>query len=87
MAPAVEPRGMERGYLIPHDAKPNHSPGYVDMSEVQDACYWINAKHILIVLDCCFSGIAAVAARATPGPGPSIIDGRVRSAHDAVGGS
>lgn len=59
-------QGEKRGYLVPYDAAEGKFSNYVDMSEVRDACGWIQAKHIFIILDCCFSGIAAISARSTP---------------------
>ncbi len=58
--------GEKRGYLIPHDAKAGKYADYIDMSELRDACGWIKAKHILLILDCCFSGVAAITSRAAP---------------------
>ncbi|MCB0085425.1 MAG: caspase family protein [Caldilineaceae bacterium] len=55
-----------RGYLIPSDAEQDKYASYIDLRELRDACSWIHAKHILLILDCCFSGIAAVTARVTP---------------------
>lgn len=57
--------GHQRGYIIPQDAQSGQYANYVDMAELRDACGWIPAKHIFLILDCCFSGIAAVAARST----------------------
>lgn len=62
--------GQKRGYLIPFDAEFGQYSDYVDMTELRDACGFIPAKHILVILDCCFSGIAAVTARATTTPPP-----------------
>ncbi len=59
-------QGEKRGYLIPHDAKAGKYAEYVDMSELRDACGWITAKHILLILDCCFSGVAAITSRSVP---------------------
>ncbi len=59
-------RGEKRGYLIPHDAQAGKYADYLDMTELRDACGWIRAKHILLVLDCCFSGVAAITARSAP---------------------
>ena len=61
-------QGVTRGYLVPHGALRNAYADYIDMAEFHKACTLIPAKHILIVLDCCFSGVHAVASRATPGP-------------------
>lgn len=66
-------QGLQRGYLIPFGARRGRYSDYVDMVELQDACGWIPAKHILIILDCCFSGIAAVASRGEPSMPPRVI--------------
>ena len=58
--------GTDRGYLIPYNAQYGKYVDYIDMSEVKDACSWVPAKHILIILDCCFSGIAAISSRSVP---------------------
>lgn len=58
--------GQVRGYLMPQDAERSKYASYIDMEEVRNACGWIGAKHIFLILDCCFSGIAAVTTRATP---------------------
>ncbi len=62
-----------RGYLIPYGAQYGKYADYVDMSELHGACEWIKAKHILIILDCCFSGVAAVASRAAPPIPPKLL--------------
>ena len=56
--------GGVRGYLVPYDATPNRYGDFIDMEDLQHACSLIKAKHILIILDCCFSGVAAVTSRA-----------------------
>lgn len=57
----------KRGYLIPFDAELRKYADYIDMRELLQACSIIPAKHIFIILDCCFSGIAAVTdARSVP---------------------
>ena len=35
------------------------------MEELRQSCSVIRAKHILVLLDCCFSGVAAVTVRST----------------------
>ena len=67
-------RGHRRGYLIPYGARRGRYSDYVDMSELHDACGWIPAKHIFLILDCCFSGVAAVASRAEPSAPPHEIN-------------
>jgi len=64
------------GYLIPYIPR-GRGTGYgqyIDMDELKKACFTIPAKHILILLDCCFSGVAAVTARAAPPAPPKRLD-------------
>jgi hypothetical protein len=63
------------GYLIPFIAKdePTLYANFIDMDDLRKACHHMPAKHVFIILDCCFSGVAAVAARAAP-PSPKSID-------------
>ncbi len=56
-------REVRVGYLIPQDARPQKYSDNIDMEELRRACGLIPAKHIFIILDCCFSGVAAVMAR------------------------
>lgn len=66
--------GGKRGYLVPHEARKGKYADYINMDELLDACALMPAKHILIILDCCFSGIAAVTARASPPRPPAVLD-------------
>ncbi len=66
-------REGRRGYLIPQDAEQSKYADYVDMAELRGACEWIKAKHIFIILDCCFSGVAAIASRAAPQLPPRVL--------------
>jgi len=53
------PKG-EEGYLLPYDADPANLPlTALPMSELSQAAQRIPAKHVLFVLDTCFSGYAA----------------------------
>jgi len=52
--------GGRIGYIIPQDARKDTSIDHIDMDELRKACDRIPAKHILIILDCCFSGVAAI---------------------------
>jgi formylglycine-generating enzyme len=65
--------GRMRGYLIPQDAKAEQYHTYIDMTEVSDACGFIRAKHIFLILDCCFSGVVAVARAVSPPASPESI--------------
>lgn len=56
-----EARGGQRGYLVPYDG--DSFANFIVMEELRQACGLIKAKHILIVLDCCFSGVAAIMTR------------------------
>lgn len=51
---------IKEGYLIPYDAKKDRYSSYLDMQEVIRNCKGCNAKHVLVILDCCYSGFAAV---------------------------
>ncbi|MCB0163833.1 MAG: caspase family protein [Anaerolineae bacterium] len=66
--------GHLRGYLIPQDARHSHYADYIKMSEVREACGFTSAKHILIILDCCFSGVAAIGTMASPAASPRTVD-------------
>jgi hypothetical protein len=66
--------GHPYGYLIPQDARDGKYYTYLDMEELRRACGLIAAKHILFILDCCFSGIAAVTARSMGPDRPTIVD-------------
>jgi hypothetical protein len=61
-----EEKNIKYGYIIPHDAKPRDKKGdypyydYIEMSEIIKACGLMDAKHIFIILDSCFSGLAAI---------------------------
>jgi hypothetical protein len=53
----------KRGYIVPHGAQAAHRD-YISMGELREACAPLKSRHILIMLDCCFSGMAAVGTRA-----------------------
>ena len=53
--------GKRIGYIIPQDARKGTIIDHIKMNELREACDIIPAKHILIILDCCFSGVAAIA--------------------------
>lgn len=63
---------IKYGYIIPHDAEAGKYSQYIDMDELRRACGMIPAKHILIILDCCFSGVAALTSRAAPRTGTEL---------------
>lgn len=55
--------GGRIGYIVPQDARKDTLIDHIDMDELRKACDRIPAKHILIILDCCFSGVAAITSR------------------------
>ena len=52
--------GRQHGYLVPYDS--HRIDEYIDLEEVRQLCSRLRAKHILLLLDCCFSGVAALAS-------------------------
>jgi len=44
------------GYLVPADADPTNVASLLPMAEVQDALQALPCRHLLLILDCCFSG-------------------------------
>ena len=46
------------GYIIPFDSNRKTYDKSIKMKEIIEACQTCNAKHILLVLDCCYSGFA-----------------------------
>ncbi|MCC7240581.1 MAG: caspase family protein [Acidobacteria bacterium] len=44
------------GYLVPADADPAVLTTFIPMSELQDALQALPCRHLLLILDCCFSG-------------------------------
>ena len=48
------------GYLCPYDAQKNRLPfTAISMNSIEDVNKLLPAKHVLYILDCCFSGMAA----------------------------
>lgn len=44
------------GYLVPSDASPQTLSSFIAMTEVQAALDALPCRHLLVILDCCFSG-------------------------------
>jgi tetratricopeptide (TPR) repeat protein/uncharacterized caspase-like protein len=64
------PRGTAEGFLLPYDADPdNLFSTAISMSDVKRIGQRIAAKHILFVVDACYSGFAATRAVA-----PRVVD-------------
>lgn len=44
------------GYLVPADADPHDLNTFIPMAALQDALQALPCRHLLLILDCCFSG-------------------------------
>lgn len=62
------------GFLIPCDAEPDTYADYIHVEEIRRFCQVVAAKHVLLILDCCFSGILAVAARDSQSGSTVVLD-------------
>ncbi len=51
------------GYLVPADADPADVKTFVPMADLQDALQALPCRHLLLILDCCFSGAFQWASR------------------------
>ncbi len=51
------------GYLVPADADPTDLKTLVPMADLQDALQALPCRHLLLILDCCFSGAFQWASR------------------------
>jgi len=58
---AVNWKGEETktGYIIPYDSRLRRYYTSIEMDDLVKSCQGCNAKHILLILDCCYSGYAA----------------------------
>lgn len=68
------------GYIIPQDADKGKYSQYIGMEDLRLVCHEIPAKHIFIILDCCFSGVAALSAKADLQSPEQIDDGYLTKA-------
>jgi len=60
-----EVRSRQMGYIIPVDCpKKDYYVNAISMSKIKDATYEIKAKHILYIMDCCYSGVGLIASKA-----------------------
>jgi tetratricopeptide (TPR) repeat protein len=55
-----EGEDIKKGYVIPCDAQKNKYSSYLEMEAMVDGCQNCQAKHILLILDCCYSGYLAM---------------------------
>jgi hypothetical protein len=51
------------GYLVPADADPTDLTTLIPMAELQEALQALPCRHLLLILDCCFSGAFQWASR------------------------
>jgi len=59
--------GRDLGYIIPVDSDPqNFSSDAIPMTEVQDIAEAIAAKHVLFVMDSCYSGLGLTRGASSP---------------------
>ena len=56
-------RVFEESYLIPYDAKSGVYSSYVNMDSITSNCARCKAKHVLLILDSCYSGTAFLVGR------------------------
>src|SRR6266404_4504067 len=60
------PSGKELGYIVPVDAEAEASQAKsISMTQLQEFCELIPAKHLYFVIDSCYSGLALTRAGAT----------------------
>lgn len=45
-----------RGFLVPADADPNQEKSFIPMDLLNQQLMALEAKHVMLILDCCFSG-------------------------------
>ncbi len=46
----------QQGYLLPRDADPGNDKHYLSMGKVAEILQSMTCKHVLVLLDCCYSG-------------------------------
>ncbi|MEO9320330.1 MAG: caspase family protein [Nitrososphaera sp.] len=63
-----EGNSYAESFLIPFDAKLCVYSSYLNLDTVTKNCRLCSAKHVLLILDSCFSGTALVERRGTPKP-------------------
>lgn len=52
----IKKQKLERGYWLPVDAGPKRDPNWISNNDIKDSIASSNAKHILLIVDSCFSG-------------------------------
>jgi energy-coupling factor transporter ATP-binding protein EcfA2 len=56
-----------QGYFMPSDARPGDDASMVPMEAISDALRTLPARHLLLVLDCCFAGTFRMPAKRSIG--------------------
>ncbi|HET7284964.1 MAG TPA: caspase family protein, partial [Nitrososphaeraceae archaeon] len=51
---------IKQGFIVPHDSNKEKFNLNVPMETVVEGCQNCAAKHVLLILDCCYSGLAAI---------------------------
>ncbi len=67
---AVDGEDGPAGYLIPADAINGDADTYVAMDKLQKALHQLPCKHLMLILDCCFSGAFQWSSRFRAGGAP-----------------
>jgi hypothetical protein len=57
--PGHEGEEIKEGYIVPYDSRKVKYSSNISMKTIIDACRTCQAKHVLLILDCCYSGFAA----------------------------
>lgn len=59
--------GRELGYIVPVDSDPDQiASDAIPMTEIQNIAESLNAKHVLFVMDACYSGLGLTRGGASP---------------------
>ena len=51
---------IKQGFIVPHDSNKEKYNLNVPMETVVDGCQNCPAKHVLLILDCCYSGLGTI---------------------------
>jgi molecular chaperone DnaK len=57
---------IKQGFIVPYDSNKHKYNLNVPMQTLVESCQNCAAKHVLLILDCCYSGIAAIRAGEAP---------------------
>jgi uncharacterized caspase-like protein len=59
---------IKSGYIIPYDSQLKRYSSNISMKTIVEGCQNCPAKHVLLILDCCYSGFAALRTNELPKP-------------------